>query len=203
MLSAFTIDYEFLGSARAFCRLQELHIEQMSNLEEWSGFEEAESLSCLRKLLTDQLSQAEISSRGFMTYTILRKLEITEADTLKEIKNLFLVIKLKIIKNRNLEILSHLPAIRSLKINNCPALRNILNLQSLRFLKLFNRNMEALPEWLGDIRQLQTLEILGAENLLMRCTADCPDWHKINHIPVVHTSQPIDSWRHGGTVNNI
>ncbi|WOK98800.1 disease resistance protein RGA3 [Canna indica] len=83
------------------------------------------------------------------------------------------------------------PALSRLTIDNCPALEYVEKQDALEHLKLVNKSMESLPQWLppliqGRRRHRFKLEVFCNLSVLKRCLDGAPDWPIVREIPVAN-----------------
>ncbi|XP_038971776.1 putative disease resistance protein RGA3 [Phoenix dactylifera] len=166
------------GRMQIFPKLTKLIFAEMPDWEEWEwevkDDDRLTTVPKLKKLALHDCPKLRSLPSGLVHHaTTLTKLQIVSCDSLKAIRGFSSIQELKIADSPNLEVVSDLP--------------------SLKTLKLKDHDMRALPEWLTDFPTLNKLEIEADEQLLRRCLNDGLDWPKIEHIPYVYAKSSYRS----------
>ncbi|KAK1282593.1 putative disease resistance protein [Acorus calamus] len=177
----------------AFPKLETLRLAWMDALEGWGGLGNG-AFPRLKSLKIERCPKLRLLPEGLKHCTSFRELDIDTSGSLTTIKGLASVRDIKITRNIGLQVISDLPALQSLTIMFCSALREMTNVgnvtkKNLRI--LLRESMESLPAWVGQVAvSLQRLNFEGTDDLLRRCLPmDGPDWPKIEPISHVDATQ--------------
>ncbi|OEL19756.1 hypothetical protein BAE44_0019226 [Dichanthelium oligosanthes] len=95
---------------------------------------------------------------------------ITKADSLQAVDTLSTSRELVVRDSKKLARVFDLPSLDALTVVGCPALRDVSWLKVLKHLRLVDRDLRRLPDWLaphGSVPQT-TLTVVGGEELLWR-----------------------------------
>ncbi|XP_058079921.1 putative disease resistance protein RGA3 [Magnolia sinica] len=178
------IDNHFYGNVitQGFLSLEELTIEDMANLEEWSGFNGREVFPCLKQLLVNRCPKLESITGELGNLAALESLNILKCDNLvslpEELQNSTSLHWL-IIENCNsltsLRI-QGLSSLQNLSIQHCKSLTSLIgglqHLTALKSLKIDEcPELASLPEGMQHLTALRELSIRGFEKL-----TSLPEW---------------------------
>ncbi|KAK1259329.1 putative disease resistance protein [Acorus gramineus] len=187
-----TIGPEFLdGSGGGFPKLEYMQITNMPNWEDWQLARRPHDgrtplLPRLKELILVGCPKLKSIPECLLQHsTSMMVLHIRDAGSLGTLVNLSASVKeAKIWGCPRLEAISNLQ-VQDLDLRNCPALKKVENVGSIKSLTLYDDQMEALPSWLKSIMmQLLRLNLRGNPELMRRCLPpDGLDWLEvIQHI---------------------
>jgi len=88
----------------------------------------------------------------------------------------------------SLREVSNLPIMKVFTVISCPNLETVSGVNSLQHIHMED---EQLPKWLGQhFSRIETLDILGKKQLLVRCERSKEDWYIVREIPRVYAYLP-------------
>ncbi|KQK16239.1 putative disease resistance protein RGA3 [Brachypodium distachyon] len=192
-----TIGPEFRGTPEngvAFPKLEQLIISKMSNLKSWWGLEGGDMPSLIN-LRLDGCSKLDSLPHWLEHCMALTSLQIDHADSLEVIESLPALKQLRVQRNKKLTRISNLKRLEDLQVLHCLLLKHVQGVPSLHKVHLDERNSTELPHWLHPQPQepfiLRRLEIVGAEELLDRCSsASSQYWSVIQNADHVYANLP-------------
>ncbi|MQL71123.1 hypothetical protein Taro_003473 [Colocasia esculenta] len=201
-LAIVTIGLELYGdtgasATPAFPKLEDMVLENMHNLVEWTGLMEG-GMPCLRGLHIEACPQLQALPDGLRHATALKELSILGASSLMKVdgrRRAFSpsIRALYVVDNPKLVRISDLPALQLLVAINCPALRTVERVDELQQVYLTDHSMDSLPEWLGggpsgdcSPGELRAFGLECGVQLLERCAMGGPYWPVLKRIPYVY-----------------
>ncbi|KAH7660052.1 P-loop containing nucleoside triphosphate hydrolase protein [Dioscorea alata] len=180
--SVISIGSEFLGNGKlatsAFPKLECLLFLGMTNWEQWS-------------LVSGEEDQ-EIESSKLIHFPRLHIINIAGCPKLKALpRGLNHVQKLYIIGSHSLSRISDLPALRELRVRDCPMLDCVEKLESLQSLVISNKGDDSLPNWLIFFLQQPGNHHDNRFHLHLECSAQAlkgclkghPHWGFLQQVP--------------------
>ncbi|PUZ37545.1 hypothetical protein GQ55_9G128400 [Panicum hallii var. hallii] len=113
----------------------------------------------------------------------LRKLDLTNVQHLISVENFPSLVNLWLYGNPRLERISNNPSLQFIDISNCPALKEMDGLPSLRSLEWWDLGAEALPQYLREAN-LKKLRVDCSRSLLklIALQDESSEWGKIKHV---------------------
>jgi hypothetical protein len=113
----------------------------------------------------------------------LRKFDLTYAQHLISVENFPSLVNLWLYGNPRLERISNNPSLQFIDISNCPALKEMDGLPSLRSLEWWDLGAEALPQYLREAN-LKKLRVDCSRSLLklIALQDESSEWGKIKHV---------------------
>ncbi|XP_039141620.1 putative disease resistance protein RGA3 [Dioscorea cayenensis subsp. rotundata] len=159
--SVISIGCEFLGNgklaASAFPKLEYLILWNMTNWEQWS--------------LVSGEEDKKIDSSKLIHFPCLQLISIDGCPKLKAFpRGLNHVPKLYLVGAHSLSRISDLPALRELKVRDCPMLDCVEKLESLQSLKI-SEHVDNLPNWLISFLQQCEKHHANRFHLHLTCSA--------------------------------
>ncbi|KAJ0974316.1 hypothetical protein J5N97_016281 [Dioscorea zingiberensis] len=205
-----SIGAEFLGSGvklgsgkppTAFPKLEELHLWNMYNWEEWSLDGEENEVESSRLLIFPRLQRLSLQDcpklkalpRG-LSHAHIQRLYINDVYSMETVEDIpTLSEKLNLYSNQYLSRVSNLPAVKKLFVYNCPELECVEKLDSLQSLELCDGESNSLPEWLINFLQEKQQSFDDQFHLHLRitvqalkgCLRGSPAWSVLEQVPRV------------------
>ncbi|TVU39205.1 hypothetical protein EJB05_12613, partial [Eragrostis curvula] len=188
-----TIKQEQTNAIQAFPKLHKLHLRDMPNLESWIGFASGDMPSLVKFRLENCPKLCYLPS-GLKYSTILTSMQIHHVDSLQVIENLPVLKELILQACNELKRISNLPLLEVLIITCCSKLKYIDKVQMLSHVRIVDRELRELPDWLAiHATKLQTFSIVATAELLERLVPNREDWEIIRHIGKVYANLPDES----------
>ncbi|KAL5225569.1 hypothetical protein ABZP36_012208 [Zizania latifolia] len=169
-----------------FPKLEDLHLQELHNLETWSSIE-AGALPSLQALQLESCPKLRCLPAGLRHVTSMTELRIVDMKSLEAVENIPALRELSVWNTPNLKKICDLPSLKDLNICHCPVLETVENINSLQEVHIFDHELQEMPRWIeAYASKLCTLEFKSTTKLLKRCLVDGPDWSVIKDIAQVH-----------------
>lgn len=169
----------------AFPNLEELHIKEMPDLESWSGLKPGD-LPLLRKLVFISCPKLTNLPNALEHCKMLAFMELKDSK-LEFLGNLLVLKELLVEALLNLRKVSNAPLLKVLTIISCPNLDVVSGVNSLRHIHIKDEQLCQLPQWLEQhAPRIETLDIMGKEELIERCEPNKECWHIVRQIAHVY-----------------
>ncbi|CAD6246499.1 unnamed protein product [Miscanthus lutarioriparius] len=181
-----TIDMQPTAEMPSFPNVEELEIEGMEDLENWSDFRAGDLLH-LRKLALIRCPKLKRLPGGLEHCKTMSKMELIHAGLVQVLEKIP-VQELLVEAMPSLREVSNLPLMKVFTVISCPNLETVSGVNSLQYIHMED---EQLPKWLGQhFSRIETLDILGKKQLLVRCERSKEDWYIVREIPRVYAYLP-------------
>ncbi|KAH7660046.1 P-loop containing nucleoside triphosphate hydrolase protein [Dioscorea alata] len=180
--SVISIGSEFLGNgklaASAFPKLEYLMLLEMTNWEQWS--------------LVSAEEDQEIESIQLIHFPRLQEIGIVGCPKLKALPRGLNHVQTMLIRGtHSLSRISDLPALRELRVRDCPMLDCVEKLESLQSLKITDERDDCLPKWLISFLQQPENHHDNRFHLHLECSAQAlkgclkgrPHWGFLQQVP--------------------
>jgi Leucine-rich repeat (LRR) protein len=184
-----TIEMQPTSEMPSFPNVEELEIEGMEDLENWSDFRAGDLLH-LRKLALRRCPKLKRLPGGLEHCKTMSKMELIHAGLVQVLEKIP-VQELLVEAMPSLREVSNLPLMKVFTVISCPNLETVSGVNSLQHIHMEDEQLEQLPKWLGQhFSRIETLDIVGKEQLLVRCERSKEDWYIVREIPRVYAYLP-------------
>ncbi|KAF7082593.1 hypothetical protein CFC21_086455 [Triticum aestivum] len=167
----------------AFPKLHELYFIGMVEWEEWEWEEQMQAFPVLQKLMLQRCKLKCLPPVLASQARALNKLSIYRVHSLISLENFPSLVDLELDENLDLEMITNLPRLQKLTIENCPKLKVLEGVPALHRLVLAYNDMETIPKYMGGINP-RHLELYCSLALLVSVAAgqSSPEWDKFSHV---------------------
>ncbi|KAL5197696.1 hypothetical protein ABZP36_001208 [Zizania latifolia] len=189
----FIMEQEWTRANRAFPKLEQLLLKDMSNLKSWIGFSPGDMPS-LVKFRLESCPKLKYLPDGLKYSTVLTSVQIRHANSLEVIQDLPVLKELHLQALDELKKVSNLPLIEVLIVHRCPMLKDVDGVHCLSHVRIVDSELRKLPDWLSmHAPVLQTFNIVGTAELLERLLPNGEDWEIIRRINKIYANLADES----------
>ncbi|CAL5076021.1 unnamed protein product [Urochloa decumbens] len=179
------IDMEPRTEMTSFPNLEELQVEDMKDLDYWSGFQ-AGDLPNLRKFSLRRCPKLKHLPAGLEHCKVIPMMELRDAGLVDVLENIP-VQELLVEAMPSLTTVSNLPLMKVFTVVNCPMLGIVSGVNSVQHIHMEDEKLDQLPKWLEQhVSRIETLDIVGEPQLIRRCERNNEDWYIIREIARVY-----------------
>jgi Leucine-rich repeat (LRR) protein len=171
------------GAGVAFPKLTRLGFQGMLEWTEWEWEQHVPAMPALEALVINNCKLQRLPAGLAQHASRLRKFDLTYAQHLISVENFPSLVNLWLYGNPRLERISNNPSLQFIDISNCPALKEMDGLPSLRSLEWWDLGAEALPQYLREAN-LKKLRVDCSRSLLklIALQDESSEWGKIKHV---------------------
>ena len=187
------------GAGVAFPKLVELGFVGMLEWTEWEWEQHVPAMPALEELMIQDCELQRLPAGLAQHACRLRELDLRNIQHLVSVENFPSLVKLWSYKNPCLERISNNPSLQWIDISNCPALKELDGLPSLRSLEWWDWVADALPEYLREAN-LRKLRVDCSRSLLklIALQDESSEWGKIKHVQQLkaygHETKEDEEW---------
>ncbi|CAL5064984.1 unnamed protein product [Urochloa decumbens] len=184
-----------IGPTQAFPKLEKLHLDDMRSLESWKGFE-AGDLPSLVKFHLERCPSLTSLPSCLKHSRLLTSMLIVSANSIEAVDGFSELRELVVQDSKKLSCISNLPSLEALTVVDCSRLRDVSGLRLVKHLRIEDRELTSLPDWLRrkhDDPVPETLAVVGREELLGSLVPGGKDWSAISGFCKVYGYLPDGS----------